>query len=146
MYERADLAIESSTGTKRIGSSPEGGFIVMEPISFSPDGRYLVVSVGIGHEGGDGESHVLLLDSQNRYQPLSIDACKDHIYEEYKGFISSSELLIECEETYVYEVVNLNRRSIRKVSEQFFNSANLQSYGTVLAPLTIVKKQTFPRR
>jgi hypothetical protein len=143
---KTDLSIESSTGTKRIGSSPEGGFIVMEPRSFSTDGRYLVVSVDIGHEGGDGESHVLLLDSQNRYQPLSIDICNGHIYQQYKGFISASELIIECVEADEYQVVNLNRRAIRKVSQQFVNSANLQSYGTVLAPLTIVKKQTFPRR
>lgn len=62
----------------------------------------------------------------------------------YQGFISALKILFDCNDA-PYEVVNLQKKSIRKVPESFAKSAKtIQLYGTISGEMTILKRQVFP--
>lgn len=146
-----ELVVESGTDTRRISSDPiDGAYVISNPISFSPDSRYIVVERDMAGDGGDGASAYDILDSQNGYRRLSVSPCRNAFYGVYEGFVSASEIIFLCtlgRGSSSWEVVDLRRGSTRGVSEQYVSSAGKpQSYGTVVSELTVVKKQVFPPR
>ncbi|NER32838.1 MAG: hypothetical protein F6J93_01955 [Oscillatoria sp. SIO1A7] len=146
-----ELVVESGTNTRRISLDPTNdAYVISNPISFSPDSRYIVIERDMAGNGGAGATIYNVLDSQNGYRRLSVSPCRNAFYGVYKGFVSASEILFSCtlgRGSSSWEVVDLRRGSTREVSQQYVNSAGKpQSYGTVVSELTVVKKQVFPRR
>ena len=146
-----EMVVESGTDTRRISSDPtDGAYVISNPISFSPDSRYIVVEAEGAFDGGDGVTFYGILDSQDGYRRLSVSPCSNAFYGVYEGFVSASEILFSCSTgrgNSSWEVVDLRRGSTRGVSQQYVNSAGKpQSYGTVVSELTVVKKKVFPPR
>ena len=133
---------------KRISLKSENGlYRVISPISFSANNRYLVLQGNVGYDGGDGEVTYTIIDMQNNYSELSLRTCYDSYGGfEYKGFISPLEILLDCGNG-IFEVANLDKKSVRKVSKSFTESANITKlYGTISGEMTILKRQVFPPR
>lgn len=150
-----ELAVSSNTNLRKnltsLGFERQfNGFYIVNPIAFSSDSRYLIARLDVSSNGLDAWTGYQILDAQNNYQSLSLDACKDTDFGgEYKGFISPSEILFDCSgagEVY-FEVLNLSRQSIRRLSTRSSISNNrLRSYGSVFSTFEIVRVQQFPRR
>lgn len=136
--------------TRKALSSGNGAYRVEMPASFSLDNKYLVTRAETGWDGGYADTFYPIYDTKNNYTMLKFLACKDSYgggY--YLGFISPSEILFDCGEfsNYRYEVINIPKKSIRKVSESFAKSVRkTKLYGAVSGEMTILKRQTFPRR
>ena len=102
------------------------------------------------NEGGDGETDIVIYDLENNYQVVPINVCTmDNYYAdffEYKGFMSSNQILFQCSNFYgtneewieIFDI-ELNRNS-------HSSNSNLrgESYGVIVEPLTIIKRQVFP--
>jgi len=132
---------------KRISLQSENRlYQVLEPISCSVDNKYLILRGDVAYDGGDGGTYYEIMDTQNNYNMLSLRTCYDSYGGfEYKGFISPLEILFECQSDF--EVVNLQNKSVRKVSKSFTESANITKlYGTISGEMTILKRQVFPPR
>lgn len=143
------MIVETDKRTNTINFKPYNDtYVVSQPLSFSLDGRYLVV----------GEYSTLdrdiftsnrILDLQNGYQDLLLYPCRNSQFSYYEGFLSPSEILFSCrnleDNTFDFEVLNLKQRSIRKVPDSYLNYARqISSYGFVSSPLVIIRKQAFP--
>ena len=120
-----------------------------KPLSFSPNGRYLVVEKNIAYEGGDGETDIVIYDLENNYQVVPINICPMGNYSadffEYKGFILSNRILFQCSNFYGtneewIEIVNIDLNTNDYVS---YSNLRGESYGTIIEPLTIIKRQVF---
>ncbi|NER32565.1 MAG: hypothetical protein F6J93_00530 [Oscillatoria sp. SIO1A7] len=143
-----EMVVESGAGTRRISSDPaDEAYVISNPISFSPDSRYIVLEHDGVFDGGEIVTFYGILDSQNGYRLSSVSPCPSS-FAFYQGFVSASEILFLCDGRFrSWEVFNLQRGSTRGVSQQYVNSAGKpQSYGTVVSEFTVVKKQVFPPR
>ena len=139
LVEKSALQRISFPATKR-------SYFVSNPASFSPNNRYLIVEYAVGYDGGDGEFRYAVIDTQEKYKILDISPCYDSSAFEYKGFISPLEILLDCGNGS-FEVANLEKKSVRKVSESFAKSAKTTKlYGTISGEMTILKRQVFPPR
>lgn len=143
------MLIEKENNLNKIdqgSGSGQGGYVETNPISFSPDGKYLITHNIVSYDGGDSIDDYPIFNT-NEYKILSIKECNNSSYGgTYQGFISASEILFDCNEAQ-YEVVNLQKQSIRKVSESFAKSAKIiKLYGTISGEMTILKRQVFPAR
>jgi len=137
------------TTSRNIELPPENeAYVVMKPISFSPDSRYVVIQEDYAWNGGDGETAHRILDTENNYQDLSLYPCQDSYGGgEYEGFISPSEILFSCYEPMSsdFAVVNLEHYSIQRISRKPVVPESVQSYGSVTAEFAVITKQFFPR-
>lgn len=133
------------------------GYIVANPISFSPDGRYLLMRLDV--EDGEDQSRIyhILLDSNNDYRPLSFSFCEGLGSDSYVGFTSPTDIVFACNnptENELIEVLNLEKRSRRRLTMKPGERSNeiekilaeARSYGTVNTEFSIVKEQQFPPR
>ncbi|NEP61844.1 MAG: hypothetical protein F6K31_33645 [Symploca sp. SIO2G7] len=143
------IVVAELTSSRNIELQPEDdAYIVIKPISFSPDSRYVVIREDYAWNGGDGETAHLILDTENNYRALSVYPCQDSYGGgEYKGFISPSEILFSCYEPMSsdFAVVDLEHHSIRRIPKKPVVSEIVQSYGSVTSEFAIIKKQFFPR-
>lgn len=125
--------------------SESQAYIIMNPQSFSADGRYLVVVEKYAYDGGDGGTFSYILDTQENYKNLPLVLCKNADFVDYQGFISEQKVVFSCGtlgDRSWWEVVDIAKNSTNKISSQVINAAGkLQSYGTVISPLNIVNKQ-----
>jgi len=144
---KSKMVVEEPTSLRNLELEPEDeAYVVMKPISFSPDGRYVVIREDYAWNGGDGETANRILDTNNDYQALPLYPCQEHYGGgEYEGFISPSEILFSCYELESWEVVDLKQNSIRRVSSKPVVPEEAQLYGSVTSEFAIVKKQLFPR-
>ncbi|NER22055.1 MAG: hypothetical protein F6J86_32350 [Symploca sp. SIO1B1] len=137
------------TSSRNIELPPENeAYVVMKPISFSPDSRYVVIREDYAWNGGDGETAHRIFDTENNYQDLSLYPCQDSYGGgEYEGFISPSEILFSCYEPMSsdFAVVNLEHYSIQRISRKPVVPESVQSYGSVSAEFAVITKQFFPR-
>lgn len=128
----------------------KGGYIDSKPISFSPEGKYILIENVVAYdEGLEAYTSYDILDTENNYQSLGLFPCGNSDFGGiYKGFISRSEILFACDDggpPGVFEVVDLRTRSIRKPSK-VVPGQKLLSYGFVSSPFKILKTQQFPPR
>ena len=116
-----------------------------QPTAFSPDGRYLIVTLGVLQSDGYA---LLVLDSQRDYKPVKFNSCPK-ADSTYKGFISTSQIVFECSNlgpvSHV-EIVNLRNKS-KSISRRSVRSARRlrilpKSWNTV-AKARIFKTQYF---
>lgn len=110
------------------------GYVVMNPVSFSADGRYLVASIEVAYTGGDPGVYSALFDLERR-EKLVMESyiCNEADFEEYVGFTGLSEIAFRCSnygdvEEWI-EVLDLQTRSLSKIS---LATEELQTYGTVI--------------
>jgi len=146
-----EMFVENGTSVSRIPLEPfDHTYLIAKPISFSPDGRYIVVEYLMAYDGGDVQPHYKFLDSQNGYRDIGFNICNGFAPNgtSYQGFISPSEILFSCSSRSIkaFWIVNLEQRSSYQVSSLPASASTPQSYGTVTAELSVLKKQVFPRR
>lgn len=143
------MIVETAKGKNTLNFKPYNDtYVVSQPLSFSLDGRYLVISE-YSTVDRDIFTSNRILDLQNGYQDLLLYPCRSSQFSYYEGFVSQSEILFSCrnleDNTFDFEVLNIKQRSIRKVSDSYLNYARqISSYGIVSSPLVIIRKQTFP--
>lgn len=158
-----ELVIENADGsvqrklTAALGLSErlQNYYVVANPVSFSPDNRYLIVRLDVFDGLNKSWVNHIILDTLNNYSVLAFSNCNGFESNSYLGFISSSEVVFACENTSEpgpIEVVDLTKRSRQKISTNT-NSKELlkildqvRSYGLVSAEFVIVNEQQFPPR
>ena len=120
-----------------------------KPLSFSPNGRYLVVEKNIAYEGGDGETDIVIYDLENNYQVVPINICPIGNYYadffEYKGFTSSNQIVFQCSNFYGTneEWIEIFDLDLNRSSHSSNSNLRGESYGIVVEHLTIMKRQVF---
>ncbi|MCS5700067.1 hypothetical protein NZK32_13570 [Cyanobium sp. FGCU-52] len=142
------LVIETPTPIRIALISGKGSYAVINLISFSGDNRHLLLRVHYGFDGGDGDTTFGVINLQSKYQTLPLKTCRNSYGSSgrYKGFVSSSEILVVCGDGS-FEVANLEKESVQQVSGSFASNANVaKGYGTLLEQTTILKRQIFPPR
>lgn len=138
-----NMIVETNGKKQNISLKAEDWYNVSIPISFSGNGKYLIVQKNIAYDGGDGDTVFSVYDLENNYRKLSLYPCeKSYGGGEYKGFVSSSEVLFDCYQQN-HEIINLQNQFIRQVSEQDIDFKEVESYGKVLSSTKITKKQVF---
>ena len=158
-----ELVIENADGSVQrklaaalgISERLQNYYVVANPISFSPDNRYLIVRLDVFDGLNKSWVNHIILDTLNNYNVLAFSNCNGFESNSYLGFISSSEVVFACENTSEpgpIEVVDLTKRSRQKISTNT-NSKELlkildqvRSYGLVSAEFVIVNEQQFPPR
>ena len=140
------LVIERN-GTKKVMPRnfglPKTQFYDVRPTAFSPDGRYLIVTLGVLQSDGYA---LLVLDSQRDYKPVKFNSCPK-ADSTYKGFISTSRIVFECSNlgpvSHV-EIVNLRNKSISRRSVRSARRLRIlpKSWNTVAEP-RVIKTQYF---
>jgi hypothetical protein len=112
------------------------GYVVINPISFSPNERYLLTRLDIYATITDRFKAYAFFDFQNNYRYLKLSPCKDDQFGgRYHTFISDAEVVFKCDtetQSPYLEVINLQTSSIRRVG---VNSLKLPihpvSYGSI---------------
>ena len=122
---------------------PKNQLFYAIPIGFSPDGRYLIVSLGVLQSDA---VRTLILDSQRDYKQVKFNSCPE-ADSTYKGFISTSQIVFECSNlgpTTHVEILNLRNKSISRRSVRSARRLRIlpESWNTV-AEARIVKTQYF---
>jgi hypothetical protein len=149
-----ELIIEGRNRTRKSLSSMGfdrrfSGFYLVNPVSFSADGRYLVSRVDVSSNGLDGWTSYAILDRNKNYQPLSLYPCQnDEFGGDYQGFINPSEIRFECfnGQTRYSEILNLSRQTIRRDFRQTSEENQWRSHGAIAARFEIVRVQQFRPR
>lgn len=139
---------ESGNQTRKDLGKGNGAYVVEKPLTFSFDSQYLVTHGETGWDGGDADTFYHIYEIKNNYTRLKVLDCKDSYGgASYQGFVSPSEILFYCSHDNYYEVINLQSKAIRKVSESFAKAVKVTKlYGTASGEMTILKRQVFPRR
>ena len=123
---------------------PKTQLYYARPTAFSPDGRYLIVTLGALQNDGYA---LLVLDSKRDYKQVKFNSCPKSADSFYKGFISTSRIVFECNDlgpvSHV-EIVNLRNKSISRRSVRSARRLRIlpKSWNTV-AKARIVKTQYF---
>ncbi|MEP0856937.1 hypothetical protein [Trichocoleus sp. DQ-U1] len=155
-----ELVIEKDglSSTTRLGdilglSNNIHNYVIANPVSFSPDDRYLVLRLDVFDGLNNSWVNHLVLDTLNRYKILAFSNCEGFESNSYLGFISSSEIVFACEnpsEPGPIEVFNFQKRSrqrisTRKASRELVRILDkVRSYGSVSSEFAIVDEQQFP--
>ena len=130
-------------------------YVIANPVSFSPDDRYLVVRLDVFDGLNNSWVNHLILDTLNDYKMLAFSNCEGFESNSYLGFISSSEIVFACEnpsEPGSIEVFDLQKRSRQKISTRKASRElvkildKIRSYGAVSSEFAIVDEQQFPPR
>lgn len=110
-----------------------------------------MIEKSYAYHGGDGSADLQIIDLQDRIQAVPISLCQrpNTLYEadllEFEGFMASAELFVSCQMVYSpdeewTEVVDLTQLSSRRAS---LPSTPLETYGTVVNPAGVQKRQVF---
>ena len=115
------------------------GYVLTTPVSFSADGRYLIAAVEVAYTGGDPGAYSIIFDLDRR-EKLELESyiCKDSDFDEYLGFTQPSEMAFRCSNYGGLdpwtEVLDLETRSISKLSIDTDDTESLDNYGTIVQP------------
>ncbi|MBD2741225.1 hypothetical protein [Coleofasciculus sp. FACHB-1120] len=128
-------------------------YVIANPVSFSPDDRYLVLRLDVFDGLNNSWVNHLVIDTLNRYKILAFSNCEGFESNSYLGFISSSEIVFACEnpsEPGPIEVFDFQKRSRQKISTRKASRElvrildKVRSYGSVSSEFAIVDEQHFP--
>jgi hypothetical protein len=128
-------------------------YVIANPVSFSPDDRYLVLRLDVFDGLNNSWVNHLILDTLNSYKILAFSNCEGFESNSYLGFISSSEIVFACEnpsEPGSIEVFDFQKRSRQKISTRKASRElvrildKVRSYGAVSSEFAIVDEQQFP--
>ena len=131
--------------------SYDGGYIILEPLSFSPDGQYLVTRADTVYAGMHNTPGIALFSPTNGQITTVSNMC-DGLMEsdmdavDYIGFSSSGEMIVECQPTgrqgrsNRFESINLQSGVVNQLTER---PSRTTSHGTTLGYFEITKVQRF---
>jgi WD40 repeat protein len=92
-------------------------YFVINPISFSPDSRFLVSRLDLFATSTDYYRLYAIFDFENKYRYLKLAPCKDDQFGGlYHTFTSNTEIVFKCDfspNSYL-EIINLQTLSIRR--------------------------------
>jgi hypothetical protein len=122
--------------------SLQKGYVVINPISFSPNERYMVTRLDIYATITDRLKAYAIFDFQNNYRYLKLSPCKDDQFGgRYQTFKSNTEVIFKCDietESPYLEIVNLQDLSIRRATITSLKlPSNPISYGSIAQPFSI---------
>jgi hypothetical protein len=94
-------------------------YFVINPISFSPDSRFLVARLDTVATITDHFKAYAIFDFENKYRYLKLAPCKDDQFGGlYHAFTSNTEVVFKCDispNSYL-EIINLQTLSIRRAA------------------------------
>ena len=147
---RLEMVIEQGNNTRRIDyGEADRMHAIINPISFSPDSRFVITQHNYAYEGGDPGLNNSIIDLTSTEPKLSINPCQETDFSEYSGFLSDIEVAFSCsgygDPNEWLESVSLNTLDMNRVTTVPSNPAKLtRTYGDVIEELTVTKTQTFP--
>jgi hypothetical protein len=117
-------------------------YFAINPISFSPDSRFLVTRLDFLATSTDYFRIYAIFDFQNNYRYLKLTPCKDDQFGgRYHNFKSNTEVVFKCDaesQSSYLEIINLQTLSIRRAT---INSLKLPShpisYGSISLQFSI---------
>ena len=142
------IVITDRQGDRQITSPPySSGYVVNQPLSFSPDSKYLVVESHIGYTGGDAGGSIFFVDALNGNINENLQVCQstsqDSYDQSYLGFSTPSEVVVACNAPAYqghFEAISLQTGSVRRLASK---PTNLTSYGTIASEFEVVQTQLF---
>ena len=147
---RLEMVIEEKNHTRRIDyGEADQMHVLINPISFSPDSRFVITQNSYAYEGGDRSLNNSIIDLTIVEPKLSVNPCTKTDFSEYSGFLSDTEVAFSCSgygdpKTWL-EAINLNTLTANRVTKAPSNPAKLtRTYGDVIEELTVTKTQVFP--
>ena len=147
---RLEMVIEENNNTRRIDyGEADRMHLIINPVSFSPDSRFVITENSYAYEGGDPGLSNSIVDLSVAEPKLSVNPCQETDFSEYSGFISDTEVAFSCSgyadtETWL-ETINLNTLAANRLTKVPSNTAKLSRiYGDVIEELTVTKTQVFP--
>ena len=147
---RLEMVIEEQNNSRRIDyGEVDEIHTVINPISFSPDSRFVITQNDYIYQGGDsGYSNFILDLTVAKPELFSIVPCNEN-YSKYSGFLSDTEVIFSCSvygdpETWL-ETINLDTLAANRLNQVPTNTAKLtRTYGDVIEELAVTKTQVFP--
>lgn len=145
------LVIERQGQVQKFSDQPyDGGYIMYQPRSFSPDGRYLAAMIMYAEAGlgADEIPAVFNLAKGERIQTQGL--CQGMInstfdFYSYVGFSSAVEFVLLCHDVHRnqgeserFEAINLESGTVRQLSDK---PSNIRDYGTVLGHFEVTQTQ-----
>ncbi len=117
-------------------------YFAINPISFSPDSRFLVARLDFLATSTDYFRIYAIFDFQNNYRYLKLSPCKDDQFGgRYYNFKSNFEAIFKCDtetQSPYLEIINLRNLSIRRATVTSLKLPNHPlSYGSIAQPFSI---------
>lgn len=135
------MLVENAGKTLKLNTANLGyidlykSYLVINPISFSPDSRFLISRIDQLASITDQFVSFAIFDFHNNYRYLKLSPCKDDQFGGmYQTFKSNTEVVFKCIETQspYLEIVNLQTLSIRRVSISSLKlPSNPVSFGSI---------------